>query len=70
MSDIPKGYTKTFIRKRVFVIATGDAWHTWKAILKDGTLVIDPNYHCQYKAGEWRFIIERETRTVTYEEEA
>jgi hypothetical protein len=68
MSDIPKGYTKTFARKRVIINATGNVWGTWHRILDDGTLVIDRDYRTQYAAGEWRFIIERETRTVTYEE--
>jgi hypothetical protein len=68
MSKLPEGITKTFTRKRAIINATGVVWNTWWAITNDGTLVIDPNYHSQYKAGEWRFIIEREVKTITYEE--
>jgi hypothetical protein len=68
MSNLPESKSKTLTRKRVIINKTGLVWNTWWTITKDGTLVIDPNYHSQYKAGEWRFIIEREVKTITYEE--
>jgi hypothetical protein len=68
MSNLPQGTTKTFTRKRVIINKTGVVWNTWWTVTSDGTLIIDPNYHSQCKAGEWRYIIEREVKTITYEE--
>jgi hypothetical protein len=67
-AKLPEGKSKTATRKRIIINHNGDVWTTWHCITDDGTLVIDPQWHGQYKKGEWRFIIEREVKTITYEE--
>ena len=67
MSNLPSSHNKTLSRRRA-ITNNGTMWTTWWAVTPDGTLVIDPNYHTQYKAGEWRYIVETETRTFTYSE--
>ena len=68
MSNLPANKTTTATRKRIIINANGNVWHTWYCITDDGTLIIDPQGHGQYKTGEWRYIIEREVKTITYEE--
>lgn len=68
MSNLPANVTKTASRKRIIINASGEMWTTWYKVFADGTLWIDPQGHGQYKAGTWRYIIERETKTITYSE--
>ena len=68
MSNLPANKTTTATRKRVLV-NTGGWYASWYMVTDDGTLVIDPQGYGQYKAGEWRYIIETETKTITYSEE-
>lgn len=67
MSKLPQSSTKTYTRKRI-LSDNGAFWGTWWTITPEGDAIIDPNYHMQLKRGSWRFIIEREVKTITYEE--
>jgi hypothetical protein len=68
MTQLPEGKSKTAERVRIIINRTGDVWTTWYKVYDDGTLWIDYNGYGQYKKGEWRYIIEREVKTITYEE--
>lgn len=67
MSNLPASKSTSNIRKRVLA-NNGAWWGTWYMVTDDGTLIIDPQGRTQYKAGEWRYIVEREVKTITYEE--
>ena len=67
MTKLPENKTKTAKRVRV-MLNNGEVWHTWYMVTEDGTLIIDPQGYGQHKAGTWRYILERETKTITYEE--
>ena len=67
MSNLPENKTKTAERVRVMV-NTGGWYATWYMVTDDGTLIIDPQGYGQYPKGTWRYFIERETKTLTYEE--
>lgn len=67
MSNLPENKTKTAERVRVLV-NTGGWYATWYMVTDDGTLIIDEQGHGQFPKGTWRYFIERETKTLTYEE--
>ena len=69
MSKLPNGTTKTLTRTRA-ITNDGRVIHSWWDIDKDGTLIVDINHHSQYKKGTYRLFIEREVKTITYEEMA
>jgi hypothetical protein len=66
-AKLPEGKSKTATRKRAMT-NDGTVWTTWHCVTDDGILVIDRQWHGQYKKGEWRFILEKETKVITYEE--
>lgn len=70
MTALPATITKTLPRRRVQILRTGDIYKQWGEWDKEGTIYVDAHGHAQYKAGEYRFIIEIETRTITYTVEA
>lgn len=67
MTSLPENKTKN--AKRVRVMLDSGAWYaTWYMVTDDGTLWIDYNGYGQHKAGTWRYILEREVKTTTWEE--
>ena len=67
MSNLPNGTTKTLTRTRA-ITNDGRVIHSWWSIDSNDTLVVDINGHSQYKKGTYRLFIEREVKTITYEE--
>ena len=69
MTGLPQNVNKTFIRRRVQILvggAAGVVYNQWGTVDKQGTIHVDAYGHVQYRAGQYRFITETETRTVTY----
>ena len=69
MSNLPENKTTTARRVRALV-NTGGWYASWYMVTDDGTLIVDPQGYGQFKAGTWRFIVEREVKTISYEEVA
>ena len=67
MSNLPQEKNTTAKRQRV-LLNNGQWYATWYKVLSDGTLVLDEQYHSTYKKGEWRYIWENETKSITYSE--
>lgn len=67
MSNLPQSKNTTAKRQRV-LLNNGQWYATWYMVGENGTLYLDEQGHAQYKAGEWRYIWEHETKSITYSE--
>jgi hypothetical protein len=65
MSNLPAPSTKTSTLKRVMT-NDGTVYVTWYKVTDDGILVLDPQWHAQYRAGEWQYVYEKKTTTIEY----
>ena len=67
MRELPEN--KTTNAKRIRVLVNTGGWYAkWYMVTDDGTLWVDEQGYGQFPKGTWRYILERETKTITYEE--
>lgn len=64
-ANLPATTTKTHARRRVQILATGDIYRTF-GVNDDGSIYLDAYGAVRYNKGQYRFVTETETVTVSY----